>query len=95
MSQHELAAKMRTSAATVSRIESGDRDWGKGYLEAFSHIIGCPNVTDPITRPPELAVTLEDRLKQAPPEIRDAIETLLNSIKLKLTSRPDPSLPEP
>jgi len=50
--QQELADRMETTAATVSRVETGERDWSKGYLEAFAYVIGCPNVVDPISRPP-------------------------------------------
>lgn len=74
---------METTAATVSRIEKGDRDWGKGYLEAFSHVIGCPNPEDPIRRPPGAAITLDDMLKDASPELRrqafSVIEALLKT----------------
>ena len=71
--QQELADRLETTAATVSRVESGDRDWGKGYLEAFAHVIGCPNPSDPITRPPNSPITLDDRLRSAPPEKRQQI----------------------
>lgn len=71
--QQELADRMETTAATVSRVENGDRDWGKGYLEAFSHVIGCPSPADPITRPPGAPKTLDDMLKDAPPEVRKDI----------------------
>jgi Helix-turn-helix domain/Peptidase S24-like len=52
-SQQALAERMETTVATVSRIETGQRDWGKGYLEAFAHVIGCPNPVDPLTGPPQ------------------------------------------
>jgi len=66
----ELADRMETTAATVSRVESGKRDWGKGYLEAFAHVIGCPYEIDPIRRPPGAAITLDDMLRDATPEQR-------------------------
>lgn len=81
--QQELADRMETTAATVSRVEKGDRDWGKGYLEAFAYVIGCPNPTDPITRPPNAPITLDDMLKDATPEQRRQaiaiVETLLRN----------------
>jgi transcriptional regulator with XRE-family HTH domain len=49
--QQELADRMGTSKQQVSRVETGDRDWGKGYLEAFAFAIGC-RAGDPISRPP-------------------------------------------
>jgi hypothetical protein len=70
--QQELADRMETTAATVSRIEKGDRDWGKGYLEAFAHVIGCPDPSD-----------LDDMLKDAPPELKrqalSVVEALLKT----------------
>lgn len=81
--QQELADRMDTSAATVSRIEKGERDWGKGYLEAFSFVVGCPNPTDPITRAPDTPITLDDMLKSATPELKRQafaiVETLLKT----------------
>lgn len=80
--QQELADRLDTSAATVSRIEKGERDWGKGYLEAFAYVVGCPNPTDPITRPPGQAVSLDDMLKNAPPEIqRQALAVVKTILK--------------
>lgn len=74
---------METTAATVSRIENGDRDWSKGYLEAFAFVIGCPDTTDPIRRPPGAAITLDDMLKDATPELRrqaaSVVEALLKT----------------
>lgn len=68
--QQELADRLETTAATVSRIEKGDRDWSKGYLEAFAYVMGCEDPTDPIRRPPGAAVTLDDMLRDATPELR-------------------------
>jgi len=53
--QQELADKMETTVAMVSRIESGERDWGKNYLEAFGHIIGCHPLA-PLLSPPRADV---------------------------------------
>ncbi|MER9130719.1 helix-turn-helix transcriptional regulator [Mesorhizobium sp. M0520] len=39
--QPALAEAMNTAPATVSRIETGERDWGKGYLEALAYLVGC------------------------------------------------------
>jgi transcriptional regulator with XRE-family HTH domain len=81
--QQELADRLETTVATVSRVENGARDWGKGYLEAFAHVIGCPNPTDPISRPPGAPITLDDMLKGASPEVRKqaiaVVETLLRT----------------
>jgi DNA-binding XRE family transcriptional regulator len=50
--QQELADEIGTTKQTVSRIESGARDWNKRYLEQFAHAVGCPNIYDPVSRPP-------------------------------------------
>jgi transcriptional regulator with XRE-family HTH domain len=39
--QQELADAMNTTAAAVSRIETGKREWNKGYLEALAYLVGC------------------------------------------------------
>jgi transcriptional regulator with XRE-family HTH domain len=49
--QQRLADELGTSKQTVSRIETGARDWSKNYLEAFAYVIGCAP-GDPISRPP-------------------------------------------
>lgn len=54
-SQQDVAERLGTTKQTVSRIERGVMDWGKLYLEAFSHICECPNPIDPISRLPKQA----------------------------------------
>jgi hypothetical protein len=39
--QTSLADAMNTTAAAVSRIETGKREWNKGYLEALAYLVGC------------------------------------------------------
>lgn len=39
--QEELADRMGANKQLVSRVEGGSRDFGKFYLEAFGHAIGC------------------------------------------------------
>lgn len=49
--QQQLADKLRTTKQTVSRIETGERDWSKGYVEAFGHVIGCHPLAPLLSRP--------------------------------------------
>lgn len=72
LTQQELADRLETTKATVSRIENGHRRWGKGYLEAFAHVMGC-DVTDPISRPPGAPKSLDEMLKGAPAETRQQV----------------------
>lgn len=39
--QQALADRIGLAAATISRIETGEREWGKGYLEALAFAVGC------------------------------------------------------
>jgi len=71
--QQELADRMETTKQTVSRVESGKRPWSKDYLESFSYVIGCPRPEDPITCPPGTPRTLDDMLRDAPPEVRQEV----------------------
>lgn len=66
--QQELADRLETTTATVSRIENGARDWSKGYVEAFAHVIGCENPADPITRAPDGPDPILKLLKSASPK---------------------------
>jgi transcriptional regulator with XRE-family HTH domain len=76
--QQELADRMDTTKQTVSRVESGERDWGKGYLEAFAFVIGC-EPGDPITRPPTQP-SADQLLRGAPPEKRDEILAVIKTM---------------
>ena len=81
--QQELADRMDTTAATVSRIETGERDWSKGYLEAFSFVIGCPNVVDPISRPPPAhgqKPSIDELIKNAPLETQKQILLVVEAL---------------
>lgn len=51
--QQELADRMETTKATVSRVENGMRDWSKGYLEAMAFSLGC-QVPDLFRHPNEM-----------------------------------------
>ena len=75
--QQELADKLGTTAATVSRIENGERDWSKGYLESFSHVIECPEPIDPIRHPPGTHIDLNGLLNAAPPEMQQQAISVL------------------
>jgi len=59
--QQELSARIGLPAPTISRYETGEREWGKGYLEALAHAVGC-RVSD-LFSPPSL--TPEQRLRSA------------------------------
>ncbi|MGE3649370.1 MAG: helix-turn-helix domain-containing protein [Reyranellaceae bacterium] len=64
--QRELAEAMNTTSATVSRIETGEREWSKGYLEALAYLVGC-QVAD-LFQPPD---TVRNSPKQGMPELSE------------------------
>ncbi len=76
--QHELANRLETTAATVSRVEMGKRDWGKGYLEAFAFVVGC-ELADPITRPPTQP-SADGMLRYASPQQRRQVLNVIAAI---------------
>lgn len=52
LSQKQLAKRVGKTAATVSRIENGMREFSGEYLLKFAEAVGCPFPGDPINRPP-------------------------------------------
>lgn len=94
--QQELADSLGTSKQTVSRIETGARDWSKGYLEAFSVAIGCAPVV-PLLLPPSehfeanaLLNALEQigKLRGGQPE---KVAQMLESLARAYTPAPGPA----
>lgn len=53
LTQEQVAEKLGITAATVSRIENGKRDFTGSYLSAFVYVCNCPNPGDPVNRPPD------------------------------------------
>lgn len=59
--QQALSSAIDLPAPTISRYETGEREWGKGYLEALAYAVKC-RVPDLFTPP---HVTPEERLRSA------------------------------
>lgn len=59
--QQALSDVIGLPAPTISRYETGEREWGKGYLEALAYAVGC-RVPDLFAAP---NVSSEDRLRSA------------------------------
>lgn len=82
LTQQQLADRLETTAATISRIESGKRDYTGAFLLAAAYVLNC-NPGDLITRPPS-EVSLDAVVRTAPAQIRAQIsavvETLLKSV---------------
>jgi len=52
LSQKQLAKRVGMTAATVSRIETGMREFSREYLVKFANAVNC-RPGDPINRPPD------------------------------------------
>ena len=52
LTQQQLADRLDTTAATVSRIESGKRDYTGDFLWACAHALNC-HASDLLSRPPQ------------------------------------------
>jgi transcriptional regulator with XRE-family HTH domain len=75
-SQEDVGEKLGVTASTVSRIETGKRDFLGSYLLKFAEICNCPYYGDPVSRPPtEISI---DALFQDPDE-RERAVTILNA----------------
>ena len=73
-SQEEVGEKLGVTASTVSRIETGKREFIGSYLIRFAELCGCPYPGDPISRPPqEISI---DALFRDPKEREHAIRIL-------------------
>lgn len=77
--QDELAEAMGTSGATVSRIENGDRDWSKGYLEALAYLVGC-QVKDLFQKPSKADLVRDTRIAELMDLVADMPDTALDHL---------------
>ena len=59
--QQALSNVIKLPAPTISRYETGEREWGKGYLEALAYAVRC-RVPDLFTPPNTSA---DDKLRSA------------------------------
>lgn len=59
--QQALSNLIGLPAPTISRYETGEREWGKGYLEALAYAVGC-RVPDLFSSP---HASPEDKLRSA------------------------------
>lgn len=82
LTQQQLADRLETTAATISRIENKKRDYTGAFLQAAAYALNC-NPGDLISRPPS-EPSIDAKLRDAPAPIRAQIaavvETLLKSV---------------
>lgn len=80
LTQEQLAGRLETTKATISRIESGKSQYNADYLQALADALSC-EVPDFFRHPDE--PTLDDLLRNQPAEKRRqaiaVVKTLLAS----------------
>lgn len=84
LSQEQLAERMETTKATISRIETGSRDYTGGFLQAAADALGLHDVSA-FYRPPDEAKLLE-RLSRAPESVKKQAYSVMDAL-LKTGSR--------
>lgn len=89
--QQALSNVIGLPAPTISRYETGEREWGKGYLEALAHAVGC-RVLDLFSSP---HASQEDKLRVALLAYgvdRDDLAPVMKAINGFVADRPDDEL---
>lgn len=77
LTQDQLADRMETSKATVSRIESGARPYKEGFVEAAAEALGIgvrDLFRDPTTK------SLDDMLADAPESVRRQAQAIVETL---------------
>jgi transcriptional regulator with XRE-family HTH domain len=81
LTQEELAERLDTTKASISRYETGARDLPGGFLGAFAEAVQCTEAD--LYRLPQAESSLDDMLRNAPERIRqqarEIIQTLLKT----------------
>lgn len=79
LNQIELAKLLGSNPATVSRIETGKRDFTGSYLFKFASVCGCQTPGDPVSRPPG-KVSLDSAMVSIPKEYEDDLRERIADI---------------
>lgn len=81
LTQEELAERLDTTKASISRYETGDRELPGGFLAAFAEAVQCAEAD--LYRLPQAESSLDDMLRDAPERVRqqarEIIQTLLKT----------------
>lgn len=78
LTQDQLAERMGTTKATISRIERGKRDYTGGFLEAAAEALGKADASV-FYRPPK-ETDLAERLANAPINVREQVHTVIEAL---------------
>lgn len=78
LTQQQLADRLDTTAATVSRIESGKRDYTGDFLWACAYALNC-HASDLLSRPPTQP-SLDALTRDAPEKLREKLQLVVKTI---------------
>lgn len=86
LTQQALGDKIGMAAGTISRIETGKRDFNGRFLALFVDAVGCPQPGDPLNREPDTisldSLTSDRELRKRAAEL---MQILLNATNGKKT----------
>ncbi|MEJ6847501.1 helix-turn-helix transcriptional regulator [Sinorhizobium fredii] len=88
-SQEELGEKLSVTASTVSRIETGKRDFVGSYLFAFAKVCNCPSPGDPVSRPPS-QISIDALFRGDEEDRKRAEEIITAALRKSLFQPADP-----
>jgi transcriptional regulator with XRE-family HTH domain len=77
LSQEQLAERLDTTKATISRVETGARDWTGGFVEAAAEALNI-EVRDffyPPTQP-----SIDARLQAVPEPLREQVRAVVDTM---------------
>lgn len=78
LTQEQLAERMGTTKATISRIETGKRDYTGGFLDACAHALGKANGSV-FDHPPGHTSQLMEKLASAPENVKEQLSTVIDA----------------
>jgi transcriptional regulator with XRE-family HTH domain len=78
LTQQQLADRLDTSKATISRIETGSRDFTGDFLDAVAEALGKPSGRVLLHHPKHEADILE-KLATAPENLKEQLSTVINT----------------
>jgi transcriptional regulator with XRE-family HTH domain len=78
LTQEQLAERMGTTKATISRIEGGQRDYTGGFLEAAAEALGKAS-GGVFLYPPSHQTDIVDKVASAPENVREQLSTVIDA----------------
>jgi transcriptional regulator with XRE-family HTH domain len=82
LTQQQLADRLDTTKGTISRIETGERDYTGGFLEVAADALQC-EPADIISRDPTAPVpdrTIDDMLRNASDQLRRQVVAMVAAL---------------